>query len=201
MSNIAKKQTLERLGYASYADYLAGPHWKAIKARLLNFAQRCPVCENDTTRILHHITYARLGAEHDSDFLHVCEDCHNMIHRELDRHYLGRSVEYKVTRTMTIVRGIQLGRIQPARKQPRRPLYKKRKANPTTSRLPEEQALVDALRDPHEALLESVRSGKTSQPYSHDQQRSAATARTKAKAGQTVALHNRVKSVVSRKAV
>jgi hypothetical protein len=74
---------LRRLGFprhATYADYLASPHWQDVKRRYSesDLPQDC-AC-GKPRRDLHHKTYARMGAELLTDLEPVCGLCH------LERH-------------------------------------------------------------------------------------------------------------------
>lgn len=68
----------------SYSDYLNSNHWKSLRQNILS--QRNNTCEQCRTRLtpywlhLHHLTYDRVGREHNSDLLLVCKPCHEKIH-------------------------------------------------------------------------------------------------------------------------
>ena len=68
---------------AKYKKYLASPEWKGRKERW--FRSRpgccCEVCGSSKKIILHHLTYARVGKERDSDLMPLCNGCHLKLHR------------------------------------------------------------------------------------------------------------------------
>lgn len=65
-----------------YAKYLNSEHW--LSFRLAIIAQRGPACEvcgnNQERPSLHHLSYAHLGAELESDVVIVCDECHRGYH-------------------------------------------------------------------------------------------------------------------------
>lgn len=73
-----------------YAKYLNSEHW--LSFRLAIIAQRGPACEvcgnNQERPSLHHLSYAHLGAELESDVVIVCDECHRdiMIYLRLKRY-------------------------------------------------------------------------------------------------------------------
>lgn len=72
---------LQSLGFATYAAYLASPHWADFRRRYSESGRsvKCAVC--DSTRIsLHHHTYARLGNESFDDVVPLCRGHHVAVH-------------------------------------------------------------------------------------------------------------------------
>jgi hypothetical protein len=64
-----------------YRAYLDSPQWQAKRQRILSVrGHRCEVCRHGDRLSLHHLTYARLYDEFDSDLLVVCESCHAAMH-------------------------------------------------------------------------------------------------------------------------
>jgi hypothetical protein len=64
-----------------YRAYLDSPQWQAKRQRILSVrGHRCEVCRYGDRLSLHHLTYARLYDELDSDLLVVCESCHAAMH-------------------------------------------------------------------------------------------------------------------------
>jgi hypothetical protein len=65
-----------------YAKYLHSEHWLSFRLGII--AQRgpaCEVCGNKQERpALHHLSYARVGAELESDVVIVCDGCHRSYH-------------------------------------------------------------------------------------------------------------------------
>ncbi len=89
------------LGYRSYADYLASPHWLDVKERwkasnlFKGWACHSFGCASKGYLSLHHWTYERFGNEQLTDLILVCEDCHRHIH-SLERK--GMSLEEATAR-------------------------------------------------------------------------------------------------------
>jgi hypothetical protein len=74
------RDRLAALGFATYSEYLASPHWAEI--RLAHRHElRCRACKATGVRLsLHHRTYARLGAERLDDVVKFCDGCHARVH-------------------------------------------------------------------------------------------------------------------------
>lgn len=98
-----QQDPLAELGFQSYAEYLASPRWRQLKAKLLH-GRFCEVCQKRSARVPHHLTYFRVGEEKAEDFLLVCRQCHEMIHRELDVRYSGRGTGWKAAQTFDLLR-------------------------------------------------------------------------------------------------
>jgi hypothetical protein len=84
-----RAQRLHRLGYASYADYLASEHWRLTRAAFWTHPdtpRRC-LCgnPNQAELQLHHKTYLRIGAEDLRDLQPLCGACHRDVHLAADR--------------------------------------------------------------------------------------------------------------------
>lgn len=95
---------LKSLGLTSYREYLEGSHWRALRRRALG--QRCSVCGETKGLVLHHSTYARLGAEPAHDLHTLCGPCHVAVHRASARtgHLmpLGRPVTAKTYSALAV---------------------------------------------------------------------------------------------------
>lgn len=63
---------------SDYLAVLASDRWAQLKTRLLAIrGRRCQHCLTATGPLdLHHVTYTRLGREHDADVLILCRPCH-----------------------------------------------------------------------------------------------------------------------------
>lgn len=73
---------LERLGLASYADYLASDGWKLRRRQTRRRAYGlCCACGAAADLHVHHATYARLGDELAADLVLLCSGCHEATHR------------------------------------------------------------------------------------------------------------------------
>ncbi len=64
-----------------YQQYLLSPHWLELrrKMRLANNHQ-CASCKSGKNLQLHHLTYARVGAERPGDLIVLCAKCHTFAH-------------------------------------------------------------------------------------------------------------------------
>ena len=75
------------LGYRSYSDYLASPHWLDVRERwkasnmFKGWVCHSFGCISDGRLSLHHWTYERMGREELTDLILVCDGCHRRIHR------------------------------------------------------------------------------------------------------------------------
>lgn len=74
---------MRKLGYpagATYAHYLASPHWAEVRRRWFaaNPSKLCECGKRGTQ--LHHKTYVRLGAERLADLELLCRGCHEARH-------------------------------------------------------------------------------------------------------------------------
>jgi hypothetical protein len=73
---------LHRLGFKTYAEYLASPHWRELKRRYLASSLRKHCSCGKPRRDFHHLTYERLGAEKLTDIEPLCRTCHEDRHRK-----------------------------------------------------------------------------------------------------------------------
>ena len=73
-----RKVRLEMLGM-TYSEYLSSPLWHVFRNRVM--ARACFGCGTPFELCLHHVTYARLGCERESDVVTLCNDCHKTVHR------------------------------------------------------------------------------------------------------------------------
>jgi len=69
---------------AGYYEYMASPAWRAVRAqRLALDGHKCRTCGHDGSvwpLTVHHVSYARLGAEDvQEDLLTLCSSCHSAI--------------------------------------------------------------------------------------------------------------------------
>ena len=64
-------------------QYLQSPEWKAKRRHHLKLAHHsCQMCGSQRNLHIHHINYANLYRELDSDLAVVCESCHTAIHTQ-----------------------------------------------------------------------------------------------------------------------
>lgn len=70
----------------AYRAYLRGPRWARKRAGILRRAGRiCERCRQHPASQVHHLTYARLGHERDTDLQALCKKCHRIADRERKR--------------------------------------------------------------------------------------------------------------------
>jgi 5-methylcytosine-specific restriction endonuclease McrA len=95
---------IRELGHATYAEYLAGEHWQAIRRRYLasDLPQRC-AC-GAARHALHHKTYERLGRELLTDLEPICDRCHRTRHRKPKRPPSKRGPKRRKPRVSTAER-------------------------------------------------------------------------------------------------
>lgn len=71
---------------AAYRERMQRPDWQVIRERIMTRAgMRCEVCRRLANLEVHHVTYARLGAEDDRDLQALCERCHRDADRARER--------------------------------------------------------------------------------------------------------------------
>lgn len=74
-----RNSTLHRMGFSSYADYLASPLWQAVRKKAIRRNGNCAVCREPATDV-HHRSYSEavlLG--HDlSQLMPLCRTCHDL---------------------------------------------------------------------------------------------------------------------------
>lgn len=86
-----------------YTDYLKSRQWKNLRDRLIRYRalSHCELCSAPAERgragrpiglNVHHLTYERLGHEHDEDLAVLCRSCHERLH-ELPRDTALRSLK------------------------------------------------------------------------------------------------------------
>jgi 5-methylcytosine-specific restriction endonuclease McrA len=71
--------------YRDYAKrYMRSKRWKETRNRILlttgGCCARCGVNRDRYKVDVHHLTYARLGAELDADLMPLCYRCHGTVH-------------------------------------------------------------------------------------------------------------------------
>jgi 5-methylcytosine-specific restriction endonuclease McrA len=70
-------------GGQTYQEYLRSAVWLHRRRRALNRARwRCEQCGSWHRLEVHHLTYARVGAELDTDLTVLCRPCHRRRHEE-----------------------------------------------------------------------------------------------------------------------
>lgn len=67
---------------AFYETYIHSAEWRArADAAKDRAGYRCQVCHSNRRIEAHHRTYERLGHELDSDITVLCDDCHELFHK------------------------------------------------------------------------------------------------------------------------
>ena len=68
----------------SYKAYLHTEHWALFREQyFLRNDRRCKGCGTvDGPIHLHHLTYARVGCEQDTDVTPMCKRCHEIVEHE-----------------------------------------------------------------------------------------------------------------------
>ena len=121
---INRNDTLKRMGFSSYSDYLASDLWREIKREVLAIWKKCRCCGKDAA-LVHHANYQRdvLDGRNKRFLVSICDACHEHIEFED-----GKKVSVKAAngRMMNLAssNGWPLGQIifNPKKpKQPKRP--------------------------------------------------------------------------------
>lgn len=78
---VAGVAKVDRLAALPYAAYLRTPHWKALRAVVLErWSGLCEECGVKPATQVHHRTYERLGREVLADLTPLCATCHAGTH-------------------------------------------------------------------------------------------------------------------------
>ena len=78
-----------------YRQYLQTAHWRTTRNCALKRAHyRCSKCATKRDLEVHHLSYARLGAELDSDLQVVCRGCHLGLHVHEIEHGLALYMKF-----------------------------------------------------------------------------------------------------------
>lgn len=76
--------TLDDKRGKKYAEYLQTLHWRRTRnAALMRAGYACEDCGKRTGLQVHHLTYARIGAERPEDLCVLCDPCHGDAHVRL----------------------------------------------------------------------------------------------------------------------
>jgi hypothetical protein len=76
-----RNEVLQRLGFATYADYLASPQWRIIRQRVLKRDRyKCHGCGNEAIQV-HHQQYTKpvLMGDDIEPLVAICVKCHKGI--------------------------------------------------------------------------------------------------------------------------
>lgn len=77
----ARAERIRELRFMPYGEYLRTPEWQQTRQGALKRARfMCQTCSSSGELHVHHRTYARRGAEYNSDLIVLCADCHEAFH-------------------------------------------------------------------------------------------------------------------------
>ncbi len=84
-----------------YAAYTRSPEWRARRAVYFRRykVSTCAACGASGLLDLHHLTYARVGEELDTDLTAVCRSCHFSLHALPERQQRQIAPPASATRT------------------------------------------------------------------------------------------------------
>lgn len=72
---------IDKYTHVDYQSYLSSDLWrKTADEAKINANFRCQVCNQSEKLHAHHRTYERVGYEHPSDIIVLCEKCHTLFH-------------------------------------------------------------------------------------------------------------------------
>ena len=81
-----RQASLERLGYVSYRQYLAGALWREIRRKVLDRDKTCRICKEAPPTQVHHYRYTfevmKGKKQHLKYLIGVCRECHEGIEFE-----------------------------------------------------------------------------------------------------------------------
>ena len=74
--------TINGTTFSSYKTYLKSDIWANRRAIFADgYEMRCGYCENTCKKPnLHHLSYANIGHEKDTDLVWLCRTCHDCVH-------------------------------------------------------------------------------------------------------------------------
>ena len=69
-----------------YESYIHSASWRKRRQRALRLGHyRCALCGSTQSLQVHHLTYAHLGNELDSELMVLCTSCHHKVHAQKRR--------------------------------------------------------------------------------------------------------------------
>ena len=69
-----------------YESYIHSASWRKRRQRALRLGHyRCALCGSTQSLQVHHLTYAHLGNELDSELMVLCTSCHRKVHAQKRR--------------------------------------------------------------------------------------------------------------------
>ena len=77
---VKRDETLAKMGFESYANYLASPLWQAIRSAKIAVDPNCEIC-NEKAEHVHHLSYkfSVLRGQKRYWLVSVCQKCHRKI--------------------------------------------------------------------------------------------------------------------------
>ena len=67
-----------------YEEYLKTGHWKFVRSRAVEYADKsCQLCKSKLHINVHHNTYERRGCESLNDLIVLCRECHSKFHDQV----------------------------------------------------------------------------------------------------------------------
>lgn len=86
-----------------YSTYLQSPEWQQRRARCRRDARnRCEACKFKGPLDAHHLTYARIFNEDQTDLMALCRECHDRIEAHVAAGHIGRNGNTAKLRARTI---------------------------------------------------------------------------------------------------
>lgn len=127
---------------ATYERYIASEAWRGRRERYFAVQpRRCKACGAAERVHLHHLSYAKMGREPDSDLMALCEPCHDLVHRFYRATDAGtlRQATYRVVGLVTggnrYAAAVKLpGGIDGKKRRKRRPQRRRPKSGPGAPR-------------------------------------------------------------------
>jgi hypothetical protein len=103
--NLRDALLVER-GYKSVDEYRKSPHYKELRAKLVDPFAPCFCC-GEITQVpsLHHRTYTNIGRETAEDFVQLCPECHDELHELVKRGTLSLASAHLGLRFRNIAEG------------------------------------------------------------------------------------------------
>jgi len=69
---------------SSYAEYLASPQWKALRAHVMDrCGGLCEGCRENAAEDVHHLTYQHIRREFAFELVGLCRECHTRWHEDM----------------------------------------------------------------------------------------------------------------------
>lgn len=88
---VLRPERVAELRVMAYVDYLKTPEWRRRRDRAIRLSGfKCSACQKRGSLQVHHVNYAHLGEEWETDLEVLCRGCHEGHHfDESRRQHLG----------------------------------------------------------------------------------------------------------------